>query len=200
MRTSLFRNLRKYLVVTLAIFVISGCGSADVDISCSEYFAEAPSAYQEKAPGILHDPETDLLWFRCNLGQRYENGRCVGDAANKNFAATLSDIAEISKDTSPTRDQNLTPESRGPSGLSFSEVNWRMPTESEYDSLTDVPCHSPKIDVTMFLDVRNDTYYWSSTEGKNDTYACATRLKDGLRTCQTKKTTLNPTLLVANAD
>jgi hypothetical protein len=138
MRTSLFRNLRKYLVVTLAIFVISGCGSADVDISCSEYFAEAPSAYQEKAPGILHDPETDLLWFRCNLGQRYENGRCVGDAANKNFAATLSDIAE--------------------------------------------------------------TYYWSSTEGKNDTYACATRLKDGLRTCQTKKTTLNPTLLVANAD
>lgn len=183
-------------VVAVLVAALTGCGDDTVDLSCSDYFAKTPTRLTEKAPGVLHDPDTDLLWFRCNLGQTYVDGNCVGQALNDDFAAILANLDALSKDDSMFLVSNTT--DRSPQ-LDASDINWRMPTEAEYDSLTDVPCHSPKVDVTSFLDIKTDTYYWSSSEGRNKTYACATRLKDGLRTCQTKKTNRNPTLLVASA-
>ena len=182
-----------FVAITTAL---AGCGEPAIDLACSDYFATTPSQLMEKAPGILHDPDTDLLWFRCNLGQTYVDGNCVGEALNDDFAAILANLEALAKDDSMLLVSNTTDRS---GQLNASDINWRIPTEAEYDSLTDVPCHSPKVDVTSFLDIKTDTYYWSSSEGKNKTYACATRLKDGLRTCQTKKTNRNPTLLVASA-
>ena len=51
----------------------------------------------EKAPGILHDPKTDLLWFRCNLGQTYVDGACVGKPSNKNFDSTVAELEQLTQ-------------------------------------------------------------------------------------------------------
>ena len=190
------RGTCTWAVVAVLAAALTGCGDDTVDLACSDYFTTTASQLTEKAPGILHDPETDLLWFRCNLGQTYVDGNCVGEALDSDFASILADLEALSKDDSIVLVSNTADRS---GKLDASDINWRVPTEGEYDSLTDVPCHSPKVDVTAFLDIKTDTYYWSSSEGKNETYACATRLNDGLRTCQTKKTNRNPTLLVASA-
>ena len=194
------RRIRGGVTVALATITGLGCGSETVDMPCSEYYAETPSQLSEKAPGILHDPKTDLLWFRCNLGQTYVNGACVGKPSNKNFDSTISELEQLANLDPPQKPTKRQRSARGNQDLNFSNVSWRMPTEEEYDTITAVPCHSPKVDVSSFLDIKTDTYYWSITEGRNDTYACATRLKDGLRTCQTKKTSRNPTLLVADSE
>ena len=192
------RRIRGGVTVTLATITLLGCGSETVDMPCSEYYAEAPSRLTEKAPGILHDPETNLLWFRCNLGQRYLNGSCVGKPSNKNFDSTLAELEQLTQVDSSDNSAKKRRAARGTETLDFYAISWRLPTEDEYDTITDVPCHSPKVDVSSFIDVKTDTYYWSSSQGRNDTYACATRLQDGLRTCQTKKTSVNPALLVAS--
>ena len=191
------RGPRTWFATTLTVGALLGCGNEAVDITCSKYFADTPTRLTEKAPGVVHDAETNLLWFQCNLGQTYVDGACVGQPLNVDFDATLATLDALSQDGAAS----LVETKNNPSDNQWaaSELTWRMPTEGEYDSLTDVPCHSPKIDVTSFLDIRTDTYYWSSSQGRNDSYACATRLNDGLRTCQTKKTSVNPTLLVASA-
>ena len=191
------RGPRTWLATTLTVGALLGCGNEAVDITCSKYFADTPTRLTEKAPGVVQDAETNLLWFQCNLGQTYVDGACVGQPLNVDFDATMATLDALSQDGAAS----LVETKNNPSDNQWaaSELTWRMPTEGEYDSLTDVPCHSPKIDVTSFLDIRTDTYYWSSSQGRNDSYACATRLNDGLRTCQTKKTSVNPTLLVASA-
>ena len=190
---------RAWLAATLAVATLLGCGGDTIDITCSEYYAETPSQLSEKAPGILHDPKTDLLWFRCNLGQTYVDGACVGKPSNKNFDSTIAELEQLTQVDSSENSSKKRRSARGTETLDFYAISWRLPTEDEYDTITDVPCHSPKIDVSSFIDIKTDTYYWSSSQGRNDTYACATRLKDGLRTCQTKKTSVNPALLVASA-
>ena len=191
------RGPRAWFATTFTVAALLGCGDGAVDVTCSEYFADTPTRLTEKAPGVVHDADTNLLWFQCNLGQTYVDGACVGQPSNVNFDATLATLDTLSADGAARLVETKSNESNNP--IAASELTWRMPTEAEYDSLTDVPCHSPKMDVTSFLDIRTDTYYWSSSEGRNDTYACATRLNDGLRTCQIKKTSVNPTLLVASA-
>ena len=194
------RRIRGGVTVTLATITLLGCGSETVDQVCAEYFAQTPSSMKEMGPGVLQDSESGLVWFRCNLGQTYQNGECIGNPINKDFESTMAELDLLGEKTSFASNPQRRRSAQGSRQVSFPDVNWRMPTESDYDSITEVPCHSPKVDVTMFLDIRNDTYYWSSTAGRNDTYACATRLKDGLRTCQTKKTSRNPTLLVADSE
>ena len=191
------RGPRTWFATTLTVGALLGCGDEAADITCSKYFADTPTRLTEKAPGIVHDAATNLLWFQCNLGQTYVDGTCVGQPLNVDFDATLATLDALSQDGAASLVE--TKNNQSDNQWAASELTWRMPTEGEYDSLTDVPCHSPKIDVTSFLDVRTDTYYWSSSQGRNDSYACATRLNDGLRTCQTKKTSVNPTLLVASA-
>ena len=192
------RGYGNWGVAGILIASIAGCGQEQLDIACSIYFTENASSLTEQSPGIVLDSKTNLFWFRCNLGQSFRDGACVGAESNAPFEQTVASVASLSR-ADPNIVNTSSRGSRNAEELTFSALNWRIPTEAEYDSLTDVPCHSPKVDVTSFLDIKTDTYYWSSSEGKNDTYACATRLKDGLRTCQTKKTNRNPTLLVASA-
>ena len=200
MRRNPVNELRNIVATAFSILAIAGCGGETVDQACAEYFAQTPSSLKEMGPGVLQDSESGLVWFRCNLGQTYENGECIGNPINKDFESTMAELDLLGEETSFASNPQRRRSAQGSRRVSFSDVNWRMPTESDYDSITDVPCHSPKVDVTMFLDIRDDTYYWSSTAGRNDTYGCATRLNDGLRTCQTKKTSRNPTLLVADSE
>jgi hypothetical protein len=175
---------RSFLFVLVTAMMGASCGDQSSDVTCADYFKTADSVLVDKGNGVVQDTTTDLQWYRCNAGQNYVNGECKNEALNLNFDATANAVQEISTKQTPQA----------------TEISWRMPTQNEYASLTDVPCNSPMIDVTAFPAAQSETFYWSSSEGKNDDFACGTRFADGRQLCQISKSSVNPTMLVSGGD
>ena len=175
---------RSFLFVLVTAMMGASCGDRSLDVACANYFKTADSVLVDKGNGVVHDTVTDLQWYRCNAGQNFVDGECKNEALNLNFDATANAVQEISTEQT----------------LQATEISWRMPTQDEYASLTDVPCNSPMIDVTAFPAAQSATFYWSRSEGKNDDFACGTRFADGRQLCQISKSSVNPTMLVSGGD
>jgi hypothetical protein len=104
--------------------------------------AHGPKRFIVKGDEAL-DSKTGLTWKRCSLGMRMEKGRCVGEQAYLGL------------------DQAVL--------LAKAEGNgWRVPSGPELESLIDVSCGSPVVDVSIFPDIVPDdegaANYWTTNE------------------------------------
>ncbi|MED5340906.1 MAG: DUF1566 domain-containing protein [Pseudomonadota bacterium] len=177
-------KLRATFLILTTTWLCAACGDGSLDITCTEYFKTTPSSLKTLSNGIVHDTTSNLYWYRCNAGQRYVDGKCKDDPLNLSFDATNTALKNLPEVSSPQ----------------VPDLDWRIPTQEEYTTLTAVPCHSPKIDVVAFPDAKSNTFYWSSSDGRNEDFACGTRLRDGVQFCQISPSSTNPTLLVANVE
>ena len=129
----------------LLVLVFSGCATEErLDVSCNEYFSDmASSDFIDLGNGLVRDRATQLYWYRCPLGQTFVSGKCTGKVLDADFETAQGTVRNfrLSAVSSP----NATGE-------------WRLPTESEYEKLTSVPCHSPGIDVTTFPNIDTETF------------------------------------------
>ena len=182
--TCVLRNIRSSVLSVLVAVIFVGCASEEkIDVSCNEYFSNvASSDFIDLGNGLVRDSVTQLYWYRCPLGQSFENGRCTGEVLDSNFE-TVQDTVK-----------NLRLAAIDPTGTAS---NWRLPTESEYKKLTSVPCHSPGIDVTAFPNIDTETFYWSSEDSERDSFACGTHIGENRAICKISKKASNPSLIVS---
>ncbi len=173
----------RWLSVLVALIFV-GCASEEkVDVSCNEYFSNvASSDFIDLGNGLVKDSVTQLYWYRCPLGQSFENGRCTGKVLDSDFETVRGTVKNFKLVTA------------NPSNATG---NWRLPTESEYEKLTSVPCHSPGIDVTAFLNIDTETFYWSSEDSERDSFACGTHIGENRAICKISKKASNPSLIVS---
>ena len=90
------------------------------------------------------DSKTGLTWKRCSLGTKMDSGRgCAGEKAFVNFDQAL---------------RSAKVESGG----------WHVPSGPELESLIDIRCGNPVVDVSVFPDIRPDddgtAEYWTTNE------------------------------------
>jgi hypothetical protein len=90
------------------------------------------------------DSKTGLIWKRCSLGTRADGaGRCAGEKAFVNLDQAL---------------RSAKAEGDG----------WHVPAGPELESLIDVSCGNPVVDVSVFPDIRPDddgsAEYWTTNE------------------------------------
>jgi hypothetical protein len=90
------------------------------------------------------DSKTGLTWKRCSLGTKADGtGRCIGEKAFVNLDQAL---------------RSAKAEGDG----------WHVPSGPELESLIDVSCGSPVVDVSVFPDIRPDddgsAEYWTTNE------------------------------------
>ena len=177
-------SISKISFVLLLALVFSGCATEErLDVSCNEYFSNlASSDFVDLGNGLVRDSVTQLYWYRCPLGQSFENGRCTGQVLDSDFETVQGTVKSFRLAAVHSTD---------------TAGNWRLPTESEYEKLTSVPCHSPGIDVTAFPNIDTETFYWSSEDSERDSFACGTHIGENRAICKISKKASNPSLIVS---
>jgi hypothetical protein len=168
----------------LMALVFSGCATEErLDVSCNEYFSNmASSDFTDLGNGLVRDSETQLYWYKCPLGQTFVSGKCTGKVLDADFETAQGTVKNF-----------RLPAVSSPNAPGY----WRLPTESEYEKLTSVPCHSPSIDVTAFPNIDIETFYWSSEDSERDSFACGTHIGENRAICKISKKASNPSLIVS---
>ena len=178
-------SISKVSFSLLMALVFSGCATEEkLDVSCNEYFSNmASSDFIDLGNGLVRDSATQLYWYRCPLGQTFESGKCAGKVLDSDFETAQGTVKSFRLSAFSSPDEMT--------------GNWRLPTESEYEKLTSVPCHSPGIDVTAFPNIDTETFYWSSEDSDLDSFACGTHIGENRAICKISKKASNPSLIVS---
>jgi hypothetical protein len=124
----------KSLFTALAIAILAGTSIAQ---EC-ESTRNTKTGLVDLGIGIVSQPEKNLQWMKCNLGEAWVNSQCQGDAHLLDFIKASS----IAK--------NLT---------DLNHSDWRLPSTDELQSLLEPSCRLPTIDLTLFPTTRSDPYW-----------------------------------------
>ena len=78
--TYVLKNIGASVLYILVAVIFVGCASEEkLDVTCNEYFSNvASSDFIDLGNGLVRDSVTQLYWYRCPLGQSFENGGCKG--------------------------------------------------------------------------------------------------------------------------
>ena len=132
--------MRAVLLLTLALVLLNHPSAA----AC--YDRSGPSGQKRFVlkSGEAFDSKTGLTWKRCSLGTRPDGtGRCAGEKIFVNLDQAL---------------RSAKAEGDG----------WHVPSGPELESLIDVSCGNPVVDVSVFPDIRPDAdgsaEYWTTNE------------------------------------
>jgi hypothetical protein len=127
------------------------CLLAQANLSIAQQFcapniiASAPdSRYVANANGTVLDKKTSLTWMRCALGQTWSNGTCTGSWQKYPWL----DALQMAKDA-----------------VFAGKTDWRLPNQKELQSLVEVSCYDPSINITMFPNATDSVseWFWSSS-------------------------------------
>ena len=116
----------------------------------------------ELEKGVWTDPKTGLMWARINIGQRWENGQCVGDAQL------------LIWEDAPTACKNF-------QLAGFND--WRLPTIDELETLMLQNKAGYNCPQNILFQPRKDIwgYYWSGSPYADDNdYAWAVYFDSGV--------------------
>ena len=105
-------------------------------------------SFQILDDGTAIDNTTNLMWSRCNVGQQYIEGDCVGSSQQFYWTEAL--------DTS----ENST---------LAGHSDWRVPNFKELMSLVENRCANPNINLEVFPNTGSSDGFWSSTPAVGET-------------------------------
>lgn len=164
-------------VSTLLVLVsLSACDRYIEKVPCSEHFAKGDlDRWEVDIQGLATDPNTGLRWFRCNAGERFEDGQCLGEAHFMNKADAAAYVVDFA-------------ESAG--------KPWRLPTLVEMGTLRETACTNPAINTQVFPTAKVEQYWASDISRHGAQLACAYYNLSGSSYCRESVLNQRPFWLV----
>ena len=102
-----------FLLLTIAL-TVSGCGRK-LPPDCRSVLESGDyGRFELRGQGIAKDKDLGVEWFRCSVGQRFLNERCVGEPLFLRWEAGVSTVKEMNEKAAES---------------------WRLPTLKELASL-----------------------------------------------------------------
>jgi len=145
MRPVLSSPRRRVVIVLLAaVGLLAGCDRHHTLPQCGAVLSGDPGgAWTLGGDGTARQAGAGLTWYRCNAGERFVNGSCVGEPLRVSHAEAMQYAQDFS---------------------SASGRAWRMPTIEEMRELRMASCNNPAVDTRVFPSVRSD-HYWAAESG-----------------------------------
>ncbi len=107
-----------------------------------------PDRFEPRADGTVYDRATDLVWARCDLGQRWDGRRCSGYAELRSWPEALQAVARFNEQEA----------------AAARPADWRLPNLKELASLINYHCSAPAVfDALMDPDGAGPRWRWSAT-------------------------------------
>lgn len=161
------------LVLSLAL---AGCGRYRDKPLCDDYYASGDlGSFTLNEGGLASDSATGLTWYRCNAGERFRGGQCVGLAVMASREDALSYVADF----------NL-----------HSDRHWRLPSQDEMQSILTSECVNPAVNRQVFPSVVSDSY-WNADDSRHGDYmGCTTNTYSAYSFCREMVSNQRPFLLV----
>jgi hypothetical protein len=131
------------LACTLGLMLIAGGALAEQVCKYDSITATAPaSRFTDNGDGTVTDKVNGLQWKRCSEGQTWDGTTCTGDATWHTWQQALQ-LAD---------------------GASYSGKNdWRLPNVKELESLEELACSRPAINLDVFPESTANEGVWSSS-------------------------------------
>lgn len=105
------------------------------------------SDFELGADGTAHHKPTGLTWMRCALGQKWDGKTCTGTASSYDWQAALKAAVDFNA-----------------AGGYAGHKDWRVPNIKELDSIFELQCAWPAVNLTVFP-ATPQYRFWSSTAG-----------------------------------
>lgn len=161
--------------VCLTIFLV-GCERYTEVPECRQHFTEGDvTGYQVDTLGTATAWSSGLVWYRCNGGQRFADGQCLGVALKVDQREAEAFAAEMAQ---------------------RSGKPWRLPTYQEMATLRESVCRNPTVNTQVFPSALTDNYRTSSRSPNGERYSCTHYTYQGISTCRESAQTPLPFMLV----
>jgi hypothetical protein len=179
---SYFIYIRKLFFFVFLVFLLLNfvsCEMRKIPQSCTSFLAEKEQdrfRLSESNP-VAFDKLTKITWYRCNAGQTYNEGKCIGNALKLSWLEAKSYAREFSASSGKT---------------------WKLPNYWQMRELQRFDCINPALDTRVFPNIEV-SHYWSRDEHIfSKRFACSVYTYKGQGLCWQKKKAELPFLLVAD--
>jgi hypothetical protein len=99
--------------------------------------------------GTVTDTETQIIWMRCAMGQKWDGKSCTGKANEYSWQEARDAVAELNSDT-------------------FGEPSsWRLPLVPELASIVERQCFEPRANLIVFPATPSKAF-WTGMEKKGN--------------------------------
>ena len=151
-----------FIIVVLSLFWISTATQAEQQCKRDSIIATAPSSrYQQDTDGTVLDKETGLIWRRCLEG--VTSDACdKGEPLALNWADALIHVSTVNS-----------------AGGFAGHNDWRLPNIREIQTLFELQCIDPAINLEIFPNTPSSQHWTSSPSHFIHEYAWYADFKTG---------------------
>ena len=131
------------LLLILGIAMVTSVSAANaqqcIPASAAGGTGQLPTELSIPTNDLVMNRRTGLLWMRCSAGQQWHDkeNTCIGEARAMSWREAHRYASEMGQ-------------------------GWRLPTIHELSAITDLRCHDPAVDLSLFPNTP-PSHYWTDT-------------------------------------